>query len=118
TPLAPDVLADGRSGCGLVLMGGGARAAYQVGVLSGILRLINPSGAAGFPNPFGILCGTSAGAINAAALACRADTVQQGVDGLLGLWGSLHAGRIYHADAAGLLKTGMRWFAMLAAGWL
>lgn len=113
----PDVSGAGRD-CGLVLMGGGARAAYQVGVLSGILQLLNPGGAPGLPNPFGIVCGTSAGAINAAVLACRADTLQQGVDSLANLWGSLHAGRVYRADAAGLLRTGLRWFAMLAAGWL
>ena len=53
----------------LVLAGGGARAAYQVGVLLAIRDLMpEPE-----RNPFTILCGTSAGAINAVTLGCYAD---------------------------------------------
>lgn len=103
---------------GLVLPGGGARAAYQVGVLSGILDILDPQRLPGFANPFGIICGSSAGAINAAALACRADDIHHAVDRLDQLWSGLHTGDIYYADAARLLRTGLRWFAMLAAGWL
>lgn len=114
----PDVTPAGRDTCGLILMGGGARAAYQVGVLSGIFRALNPHGVAHFPNPFKIICGTSAGAINAAVMACRADQPQLGVDGLVRLWSSLRTGDVYRADARGLMKTGFHWFAMLAAGWL
>ena len=50
---------------GLILSGGGARAAYQVGVLSVLAELLPP----GASNPFPVICGTSAGAINALALA-------------------------------------------------
>ena len=53
---------------GLVLPGGGARAAYQVGVLKGLAELL-PQGT---PSPFQTISGTSAGAINAALLACHA----------------------------------------------
>ena len=53
---------------GLILSGGGARAAYQVGVLSAIAELL-PEGA---ENPFPVIVGTSAGAINAVGLACGA----------------------------------------------
>jgi hypothetical protein len=53
----------------LIMSGGGARAAYQVGVLRAIARIL-PRGA---PNPFRIICGTSAGAINAASLASNID---------------------------------------------
>jgi len=54
---------------GLVLTGGGARAAYQVGVVKAVRDILgNPT-----RNPFPILCGTSAGAINAATLAIHAD---------------------------------------------
>ena len=75
---------------GLILSGGGARAAYQVGVLSVIAELL-PAGAS---NPFPVICGTSAGAINAVALARRQRTgmavgtgqpawgAQQATDGL------------------------------------
>ena len=57
----------------------GARAAYQVGVLSAIMELLDPDWHSRFQNPFDIICGTSAGAINAAALACRADRPHLGV---------------------------------------
>src|SRR3546814_11896783 len=70
-----------------------------------------------FVNPFDILCGTSAGAINAGALACRAHDIHQATDHLEALWGGLHTGMVYHADAARLLRPGLRWFAMLAVGW-
>ena len=60
---------------GLILSGGGARAAYQVGVLKAIAQML-PKGAS---NPFRIICGTSAGAINAAVLAIYATRFQEGV---------------------------------------
>src|SRR5690606_23456842 len=107
-----------REPIGLILTGGGARAAYQVGVLGGILDILDPDRSSDFANPFGIICGSSAGAINAAALACRADEPHRAVDGLERLWGNLHTGEVYHADAARLLRTGLRWFAMLAVGWM
>ena len=63
---------------GLLLTGGGARAAYQVGVLQAIARIARECGAADV-NPFQVITGTSAGAINAAALACQADRFQGAV---------------------------------------
>lgn len=59
----------------LILTGGGARAAYQVGVLSAIAKFIPRNHAIPFP----ILCGTSAGAINSTALGCYASCFQLGV---------------------------------------
>jgi NTE family protein len=59
----------------LIMSGGGARAAYQVGVLRAIAAIL-PRGAA---NPFAIICGTSAGAINAASLASNADRFDIGI---------------------------------------
>lgn len=103
---------------GLILTGGGARAAYQAGVLSGVIELLNPGRSPDFSNPFSILCGTSAGAINAAAYACHAHDPRAAVDGLVRMWSGLHTGMVYHADAWRLLRTGLRWFGMLAAGWL
>ena len=61
---------------GLILTGGGARAAYQVGVLQGLMAMRGP-GAAPAKNPFQIICGTSSGAINASVLACGADQFDQ-----------------------------------------
>lgn len=103
---------------GLILTGGGARAAYQAGVLSGVLDVLDPERRPGFCSPFSIICGTSAGAINAAAYACRAHTPHEALDGILRMWSGLSTGMVYHADALRLLGTGLRWFGMLAAGWL
>ena len=71
---------------GLILTGGGARAAYQVGVLQSISAILLEAGWAPQRNPFDIICGTSAGAINATALACRADHFGEGVQKLLDVW--------------------------------
>ncbi len=103
---------------GLVLTGGGARAAYQVGVLAGVLKILDPDRRPDFPNPFPIICGTSAGAINAAALACRAHEPHLAIDRLRFLWESLNTRDVYHSDPAGLFWTGFRWLSMLAVGWV
>ena len=66
---------------GLVLTGGGARAAYQVGVLKAVARIRRQSGLF-TDNPFPVITGTSAGAINAAALACRTDNFDTAVQTL------------------------------------
>ena len=75
-----------RSKAGLVLTGGGARAAYQVGVLKAVREML-PERAR---NPFPIVCGTSAGAINAATLAVFADDFDNAVERLLGVWENFH----------------------------
>src|SRR5690606_25090054 len=103
---------------GLILSGGGARTAYQAGVLAGVLELLDPGRSPDFCNPFSIISGTSAGAINAAAYACHAHQPHDAVEGILRMWSSLHTGMVYHADAWRLLRTGLRWFGMLAAGWI
>ena len=94
---------------GLILTGGGARAAYQVGVLKAIRDLL-PDQA---KNPFPIVCGTSAGAINAAALAIHADHFRRGVGFLLEVWENFRVGRVYRADPWSMLKTSARWFAAM-----
>ncbi|MFG6466814.1 patatin-like phospholipase family protein [Roseateles sp. BYS87W] len=100
---------------GLILTGGGARAAYQVGVLAAIAQLRRDAGVQG--NPFPVISGTSAGAINASALACHADDFDGAVDGLLHLWQGLHVDHIYRADAFEAVKSGARWLSMLSLGW-
>ncbi|MGE8689771.1 MAG: patatin-like phospholipase family protein [Achromobacter sp.] len=107
-----------RTPTGLVLTGGGARAAYQVGVLSAIMELLDPDWHSRFQNPFHIICGTSAGAINAAALACRADRPHLGVRRIRRLWSSLNTDMIYRADTPGMLRTGGRWLGLLSLGWM
>lgn len=91
----------------LVLTGGGARAAYQVGVLSAIAKFVPRNHGVPFP----IICGTSAGAINSTALACYASCFQLGVKKLEWVWKNLDPGRIYHSDA-------LRVFSHLSAGLL
>ncbi|WP_441004511.1 patatin-like phospholipase family protein [Pseudocolwellia agarivorans] len=78
----------------LVLTGGGARAAYQVGVLSAIGQFIPRNHGCPFP----IISGTSAGAINTTALACYASCFQLGVKKLEWVWNNLSTNRIYHSD--------------------
>ena len=102
---------------GLVLTGGGARAAYQVGVLKAIAQIRRDSGHAADPNPFPVTTGTSAGAINAAALACRADDFDGAVDGLCEVWQDFHAEQVYRADSFGVIRTGARWLTMMSIGW-
>jgi NTE family protein len=90
----------------LVLTGGGARAAYQVGVLSAIAKFIPRNHAIPFP----ILCGTSAGAINTTALGCYASCFQLGVKKLEWVWKNLDTSKIYHNDALsvfGYIASGM-----------
>ncbi len=99
--------------CAVVLPGGGARAAYQVGVLKAIAEF-TPSSA----SPFPIICGTSAGAINAAVLASHAHEYAQGVARLEQFWSSMQCKRIYRTDGWTVLKSGLRWIATLLSGGL
>jgi len=107
-----------RPAIGLVLTGGGARAAYQAGVLSGVMDILDPERRPGFRNPFPIISGTSAGAINATALACRAHQPHRAIDRLGALWSGLRTEDVYYADAPRLLRTGLQWLGMLGLGWI
>lgn len=94
---------------GLILTGGGARAAYQVGVLKAIAEIL-PRHA---HNPFSIICGTSAGALNAVTLAVNALHFRKGVQYLLNIWRNSHVEDIYRADPLGVLNNTLRWLAGL-----
>lgn len=108
---APQARSGGKAA--LVLTGGGARAAYQVGVLTAIRELLpRPR-----PNPFKILCGTSAGAINAAALAVFSENFGAGVRYLRDVWANFHAEQVYRADALGIAGSAARWLSAAAFGW-
>jgi NTE family protein len=98
-----------RSKAGLVLTGGGARAAYQVGVLKAVREILPLPG----KNPFPILCGTSAGAINAATLAVHADDYSAAVDRLLDVWEHFRVHQVYRSDPLGIARVGARWLAAM-----
>ena len=80
---------------GLVLTGGGARAAYQVGVLKGIAAILPRA----VYNPFPIICGTSAGAINALSIAGRAGPFRLRTSKLESIWHNLRASDVYRTNA-------------------
>ena len=81
---------------GLVLMGGGARTAYQAGVLQALAALIKPPAAKADAFPFQVLVGTSAGALNATYLASRAIDGLAALSGLGAFWQGLHSHLVYH----------------------
>jgi NTE family protein len=96
----------------LILPGGGARGAYQVGVLKAISELQYNE-----PNPFPVICGTSAGAINAAVLASHAHEFLTGVERLEKFWRSMECERVYRTDTWTVFKSGMRFaVTLLSAG--
>jgi NTE family protein len=103
---------------GLVLTGGGARAAYQVGVLQGVSTILNEAGWQPERNPYDIICGTSAGAINAAALACHADNFAEGMEKVSRVWEHFTAEQVYRADSLGVMRSGAKWLSLLSFGWL
>jgi len=87
----------------LILSGGGARAAYQVGVLKGLSRILPKQSY----SPFPIICGTSAGAINTLGLAGRAGSFASQVADLENIWRQLKAEKIYHTDLWGVFKNSL-----------
>jgi NTE family protein len=103
---------------GLVLTGGGARAAYQVGVLHGVSAILREAGWQPERNPYDIICGTSAGAINATALACHADNFDEGLRKVLQVWENFTAEQVYRADSLGVLRSGAKWLSLMSFGWL
>ncbi len=84
---------------GLVLMGGGARTAYQVGVLSALAALLRLQPGYTRAFPFQVLVGTSAGALNAGYLASSASRGLQAFDELRGFWAALHCDAVYRLEA-------------------
>jgi len=99
----------------LVLPGGGARSAYQVGVLQAIAGWCPP----GRPLPFSILCGTSAGAINAAVLCARGGDVHRAAADLSRVWGGFHIEQVFRAGAVDMLRSGLQLLlALVSGGWL
>ncbi|NWB92097.1 patatin-like phospholipase family protein [Pseudomonas agarici] len=89
---------------GLILSGGGARAAYQVGVLAAIAELLPPGAA----NPFPVIVGTSAGAINAVSLASGAMNFTAAIERLTAFWQSFRSHRVLRSDWPGVIRQATR----------
>jgi NTE family protein len=107
--LSPAPVPVDSGACALVLMGGGARTAYQAGVLKALAvmhthwraeRLVPDNGF-----PFRWLFGTSAGALNAAFLASRADQGLHAFHDLTAFWSALRSKRVYRLEAPGWVRA-------------
>lgn len=96
----------------LVMTGGGARAAYQVGVLRAICELM-PQDAG---NPFPILCGTSAGALNATALAAYSRQFRRRGRRLNRVWANFRVGHVFRAGPISITRSGARWLLAMMLG--
>jgi NTE family protein len=103
-----------RPKTGLILTGGGARAAYQIGVLRAIAEILPKN----TQNPFPIICGTSAGAINATVLATYAGNFRKGIKQLMAVWRNFRVNQVYRSDLGGVVNCGARWLAALLVGGL
>ena len=102
-------MAGERDSLALVLTGGGARAAYQVGVLRGLARH--------FPEvEFDIITGVSAGAINALFLAAHPGPLSEAADRLSEVWGKLHLEDVVQIDPPSLARNLLAWGAKLVSG--
>jgi NTE family protein len=98
-----------RSDLTLVLTGGGARAAYQVGVLRQLARV--------FPHLApDVLTGVSAGGINAAYLAAHQESFARKLENLVDFWSSLHIEDVFRVDLRDLTSRTVRWGGRLLAG--
>ena len=91
----------------LILSGGGARGAYQVGVLKAVAELLPDITS----SPFQVVCGTSSGAINAAKVATEADAFHQAVKSLEDLWSQLTSDQIHRVGYADIIKSMLKVFA-------
>ena len=89
---------------GLVLTGGGARAAYQVGVLQALTELLPRN-----RNPFPVIAGTSAGAVSASVLASQAYHWRTAVAGLTEVWSNFRVSQVFKVDTGHMLLAGARW---------
>ena len=106
---------EGRPRIALVLPGGGARSAYQVGVLKAIAGWCQ----AGEPLPFSILCGTSAGAINAAVIGADAGDFRRAAAELDRVWSNFRVSQVFRTGALDMLRSGLHLLlALVSGGWL
>jgi NTE family protein len=100
---------------GLVLTGGGARGAYQVGVLKGVAELLRR----GSSCPFPVITGTSAGAVSAIALAADAAHFRRSVRAIERVWRDFRVHHVFKSDTVSLLRAAVHWLlAVMTGGWL
>lgn len=97
---------------GIILSGGGARAAYQIGVLKAVYEQIPEDS----HNPFPVICGASAGAINATLLASYAGQYRKGLRRMESVWSSFHLHHIFTSDYRGMLKQVLKFARQLLTG--
>jgi len=100
-----------KSKLALILSSGGARAAYQVGVLKSIAE-IAPKAAS---NPF-LVIGSCSGAINSTALAIYRDNFGDAVYRLQKIWCNFRVHQVFRSDVPGLLKGGFNWLLSARVG--
>ncbi|MGI9236056.1 MAG: patatin-like phospholipase family protein [Woeseiaceae bacterium] len=106
---------ENRIRTGLVMPGGGARGAFQVGVLKAVAELL-PRGSS---NPFPVISGTSAGAVNSVVLASRAQNLRSAVAELEQVWGHFRCHHVYKTDNLTMLKSSLHWLvSIVLGGWL
>ncbi len=98
----------------LVLPGGGARGAFQVGVLKALAELLPKQS----PNPFPVISGTSAGAVNAVVMASRAERFRTAIAELERVWGHFRCHHVYKTDNWTMLRSSLHWAAALITGGL
>jgi NTE family protein len=96
---------------GLVLTGGGARSAYQIGVLRALAQLLPRA-----RNPFPVIVGTSAGAVAAGVLAAEAHQWRRAVAGLEEVWANFRAEQVFRVDPGHMLRAGLHWLLSLVSG--
>ncbi|WP_144391727.1 patatin-like phospholipase family protein [Pleionea sediminis] len=102
-----------ESPIGLVLSGGGARAAYQVGALKALSEILP---FATHNNPFPIITGTSAGGINATVVAAYSQHFKLGMKRLENVWGNFHCQHVFHTEFTKLSANSFRWLKLLLGG--
>ena len=99
----------------LVLPGGGARGAFQVGVLKALAEILPKKSA----NPFSVISGTSAGAINSVVLAARAQHFRSAIAELEQVWAHFRCHQVYKTDHLTMLKSSVHWLlSIVLGGWL
>lgn len=99
---------------GLILSGGGARAAYQVGVLKAVADILPRD----VYNPFPVICGTSAGSVNALAIAGRAGHFRLRLRKLERVWANMTPDKIYRTDPWGVTKNSIKMlFSLVHSGY-
>lgn len=99
----------------LVLPGGGARGAFQVGVLKALAEILPKKSA----NPFSVISGTSAGAINSVVLASRAQHFRSAIAELEQVWAHFRCHQVYKTDHLTMLKSSVHWLlSIVLGGWL